>query len=67
MEDKEKLTALLIRTAICGTDHPANAATLLMSAAASILAQQFGEDEAGALMLSIIGTARSEWTRAHAN
>jgi hypothetical protein len=38
-----------------------------MSAAASILVQQFGEDEAGALMVDIVGTARAEWARAHAH
>lgn len=67
MSEKEKLVATLINSAICGTDHPARAATLLMSAAASILAQQFGEDEAGALMLTVMETARADWTRAHAN
>jgi hypothetical protein len=67
MSEKQKLTAALISAAICGTDHPASAATVLMSAAASILVQQFGEDEAGALMVDIVGTARAEWARAHAH
>jgi len=67
MNEKEKLTAALISAAICGTDHPANAATVLMSAAALILVQQFGEEEASALLLGIVGTARAEWSLAHAN
>ncbi|MCP1470984.1 hypothetical protein J3E64_002681 [Sphingobium sp. OAS761] len=67
MSEKEKLTAALISAAICGTDHPASAATVLMSAAASILVQQFGEEEASALMLGIVVTARAEWSLAHAN
>lgn len=67
MIEKEKLTADLISTAICGTDHPAAAVTLLMSAAALILAQQFGEDAASALMMDIVGAARTEWSRGHAH
>lgn len=67
MSNERQLTLTLIQSAICGTDHPASAVIVLMSAAASILAQQFGEDEAGALMLSMVGEARAEWTKQHAN
>ncbi len=61
------LSGQLRQQAVCNTDHPANAVTALMSAAVSILVQQFGEDEAGALMLSMVGEARAEWMKLHAN
>ena len=67
MTEHHGLHNALMRAAICGTDHPANAVTTLMSAAATILSQQFGEDEAGTLMMSMVSEARTEWAKANAN
>ncbi|AOF96682.1 hypothetical protein BSY17_244 [Sphingobium sp. RAC03] len=61
------LSKQLMQQAVCHTDHPAQAATALLKAAADILVLQFGETEAIVLLSSIVEEAGSEWRRRHAN
>lgn len=66
-ETTSPLATTLMQQAVCNTDHPAEAATVLMAAAANILVLQFGTEGAITLMSSIVEDAGSEWRRRYAN
>lgn len=55
------LAAALCRDALDGADHPADAVSALMSAAATILQRSFGEEGALALMTQALDTTGASW------
>jgi len=56
-----------MQQAVCNTDHPAEAATALLTAAAKILVLQFGTDGAIVLIEDIMADAKANWRKRHAN
>ena len=65
--EHKALAAELLQTALDHTEHPARAVSLLISAAATILQRQFGEEGALALMTQALDTTGAEWRRQNAN
>ncbi|WP_313332162.1 hypothetical protein [Sphingobium yanoikuyae] len=61
------LSGQLMQQAVCNTDHPAEAATALLTAAAKILVLQFGTDGAIVLIEDIMADAKATWRKRHAN
>ena len=61
------LSSQLMQQAVCNTDHPAEAATALLTAAAKILVLQFGTDGAIVLIEDIMADAKANWRKRHAN
>ncbi len=55
----------LMQTAVCNTDHPADAATALMVAAGEVLHHRFGVAGAIAMMRSIIDNTEAALITVH--
>ena len=58
MTEAPKLSVRLANQALAETDHPAIAATTLMTSAAAILARDFGQSAAAEMMLEMVAMAR---------
>lgn len=58
MTEAPKLSVRLANQALAETDHPAIAATTLMTSAAAILARDFGAQVAAEMMLEMVAMAR---------
>jgi hypothetical protein len=65
--EHRQLAQDLLQRAVDGTDEPARAASLLVSAAATILQRHFGVEAAIELMQQGLDEAGAAWRRAHAN
>ncbi|MDR3388798.1 MAG: hypothetical protein P4L92_17260 [Rudaea sp.] len=61
------LSTTLCRDALDGADHPADAVSALMSAAATILRRSFGEEGALALMTQALDTTGVAWRATRCN
>jgi len=66
-QEHQALAADLLNQAVCNTDHPARAVSILMSAAVTILQRHFGEDAAIELMQQGLDETGAAWRRQHAN
>ncbi|WCT73793.1 hypothetical protein PQ455_00740 [Sphingomonas naphthae] len=51
----------LLQTAVCHTEHPGEAVSALMRAAAEILQRSFGQDVAIELLSEIVAEATDHW------
>ena len=60
-DEHQALAADLLQRAVDGTDEPARAASLLISAAASILQRHFGEEAAIESIQSGLDSAGAAW------
>ena len=65
-DEHQTLAVDLLQRAVDGTDDPARAASILMSAAASILQRHFGEEAAVELLQHGLDTAGAAWRAAQA-
>lgn len=59
--EREALTDRMMMTALAETDDPSAAATVLMSAAARILQERFGEEIALAALSASVDSATTAW------
>lgn len=66
-DEHQTLAADLLQRAVDGTDEPARAASLLISAAATVLQRHFGEERAIELLHHGLDVAGAEWRHAHAH
>lgn len=64
--EHQALAADLLQRAVDGTEEPARAASLLVTAAVTILQRHYGEERAIELLHHGLDTAGAEWRRAHA-
>lgn len=58
MDTKQSLALRLANQALAETDHPAIAATTLMTSAARILTRDYGDAAAAEMMLEMVATVR---------
>lgn len=62
---RQALAHDLMQTAVCNTDHPADAATALMLAAGTLLQKRFGEAGALALLRQCIDATEAAMVAVH--
>lgn len=67
LKDHLTLTANLLERALDATDEPAQAASVLVSAAATILQRAFGEEAAIELLQTGLDAAGAAWRAANAH
>ena len=66
-QDHRALAADLLQMALDNTEHPHRAASVLVSAAATILQRLHGEEGALALLTQGLDATGAEWRRHNAN
>ena len=66
-DEHQALATELLQRALDGTEEPARAVSILMSAAATILQRTFSEEAAIELMVQALDTAGAAWRQARAH
>jgi len=67
IDEHHKLGAELLQRALDGTDHPGHAASVLVSAAATILERLYGHEVAIETLHHALDRAGAAWRHQHAN